>query len=71
MEQQYNKEKALTQKIYLKSTNTKSDNSMPLLGTSNNSIAVGPEKCNLTKAQNKNFKMAITNILLDLKSDMN
>lgn len=40
------------------------------LGTSN-SITVGPEKCNLTEAQDKNFNIAIVNMFWDLKSDKN
>lgn len=32
-----------------------------------NPIAVGPEKCNVATAQDKDFKMTIMNIFKDLK----
>lgn len=37
----------------------------------NNPTRVGPKKSNISEAQGKDFKVAITNILMDLKGNMN
>ena len=36
-----------------------------------NSATVGPKKCNIAEAQDKNFKIAIMNMLVVFKEEMN
>jgi hypothetical protein len=53
-----------------KTTNrTSQDNILPL--ESSNSITVGPEKFNIAKAHDKDFKAGIMSMFKDLKGDLN
>lgn len=54
----------------LKSMSINNQHNIPPL-EANNPIVLGPEKGNLSKAQDKYFQTAIVNILKDLREDMN
>lgn len=53
-----------------KITNMNNQDNMPLPEASN-PIGISPEKNHLAEAENKDFKIAIVDMLKDLKEDMN